>query len=91
LVWNLEDPWLGGSCSAPQSLYAIAALLVRRVENGGRIHRAPALTALLLATLSLVLLLDGNVLLVALALEARVLHYLSRRVSDRCCRSGRTR
>ncbi|MDQ4127635.1 MAG: DUF2339 domain-containing protein [Actinomycetota bacterium] len=88
LVWNLEDPWLGGISLGAAALYALGALLVRRVENGGGVHRAPALTALLLATLSLVLLLDGNVLLIALALEAAVLHYLSGRVSERVLTAG---
>jgi hypothetical protein len=88
LVWNLEGFSLGRISLGAAALYALGALLVRRVENGGRIHRAPAVTALLLATLSLVLLLDGNVLLVALALEAAVLHHLSRRVSDQVLLAG---
>ncbi|MDP9410538.1 MAG: DUF2339 domain-containing protein [Actinomycetota bacterium] len=88
LVWNLDGVALGGISLAAAALYAGAAILVRSVENGGRVHRAQALTALLLATLALVLLLDGNPLLVALALEAAVLHHLSRRVRERALSAG---
>ncbi len=61
---------------------------MRRVENGGRVHLAQALIGLLLATLALVLLLDGSPLLLALSLEAAALHHLSRRVSGRVLSAG---
>jgi uncharacterized membrane protein len=82
-IWRLEETSLGWISLAGAVLYAIIALLVRRVENGGRVHYTQAITALLLATLALVFLLDGDVLLVALAAEAAVLHHLSRRTADR--------
>ncbi len=88
LVWNLDGFALGGISLGAAALYGGVALLVRSVENGGRVHRAQALTALLLATVSLVLLLDGSPLLVALALEAAVLHHLSRRVGERALSTG---
>jgi uncharacterized membrane protein len=66
-IWRLEETSLGWISLAGAVLYAIIALLVRRVENGGRVHYTQAITALLLATLALVFLLDGDVLLVALA------------------------
>jgi uncharacterized membrane protein len=87
-IWGLREASLGGISLGAATLYAGVALLVRRVENGGLVHRAQALTALLLATLALVLLLDGNVLLVGLALETVVVHHLSRRFSGRVLSAG---
>lgn len=88
VVWDLKDLSLGEISLGVAALYALAALLVRRVDNGARVYRAQALTALVLATLSLVLVLDGNALLVALALEAAVLHHLSRRISGQVLSAG---
>ncbi len=88
VVWELGEVSLGWISLGAAAIYGLVALLVRRVESGGRVYRAQALTALLLATLSLVLLLDGNTLLVALAIEVAVLHYLSRRVSGRVLLAG---
>ncbi len=87
-IWDIEEVSLGWISLGGAALYVLVALLVRRVENGGRVHHAQRLVALLLATLAMVLLLDGNVLLVALALEAAVLHHLSRRISDRMLSVG---
>ena len=88
MVWELGAVSLGWISLGAAALYVLAALLIRRVENGGRVHHAQMLVALSLATLSLVLLLDGNLLLVVLALEAAALHYLSRRTSDRMLSVG---
>jgi len=89
VIWNLGDLALGGISLGLAALYALGALLARRVENGDApVYRAQALTALALATLSLVLVLDGNTLLVALALEAAVLHHLRGRVSGRVLPAG---
>ncbi len=88
VIWELGEVSLGSISLGVAALYVLVGLLVRRVENGGRVHHAQMLVALLLATLSLVLLLDGNLLLVALALEAAVLHHLSRRASDRMLSVG---
>ena len=82
LVWDLDGVALGCISLGAAALYAGVALLVRRADNGGRVHHAQALSALSLVTLALVLLLDGSLLLVVLALESAVLHHLSRRISD---------
>lgn len=87
-IWNIQESDLGWISLGGAAFYAIAALLVRRVENGGRVHYVQAITALILATLALVLLLDGNVLLVALAAEAAVLHHISRRAADQILSCG---
>jgi uncharacterized membrane protein len=87
-IWDLGEASLGWISLAGAALYAAAVLPARRLADGGRVRRAQGLIALLLATLALVLLLDGNVLLVALALEAAALHHLSRRTSDRVLSTG---
>lgn len=87
-IWNIQETELGWISLGGAVFYAIIALLVRRVENGGRVHYVQAITALLLATIALSLLLDGSVLLIALAAEAAVLHHMSRRAADRLLSLG---
>ena len=87
-AWHLEGVTLGWISLGAAALYALVGLLVRHVAYGGRVSHAQALVALLLFTLALMLLLDGNALLVALALEAAVLHHLARRNSDGMLSSG---
>src|SRR5215204_2658137 len=82
-TWELEEASLGWISLGGAVFYAFSALLARRFENGGRVHYTQAITALLLATLALIFLLDGNALLVALAAAAALLHFLSRRTADR--------
>ena len=87
-VWSMDAFYLGWISLGGAALYAAAALVARRIARGGGVDRAQALVAVLLATVALVLLLDGNALLVALALEAAVLHHLSRQISDRALSVG---
>jgi len=87
-VWELGEVSLGWISLGGAALYVLVSLLVRRVENGGQVHREQALVALLLATLALVLLLDGNALVIVVAAEAAVLHLVSRRISDRVLCGG---
>lgn len=87
-IWNIQETELGWISLGGAVFYSVIALLVRRVENGGRVHYVQAITALLLATLALSLLLDGSVLLIALAAEAAVLHHVSRRAADRILSLG---
>jgi uncharacterized membrane protein len=87
-IWRFEETTLGWISLGGAVFYGIVALLVRPFENGGRVHYTQAITALLLATVALILLLDGGFLLVALAAEAAVLHHLSRRTADRILSAG---
>lgn len=87
-IWNLQEHTLGWISLGAAALYALAALLIHRVADVGRMHYTQAATALVLASLALPLLLDGDALLVALAAEAAVLHHVARRLSDRLLSTG---
>ncbi len=82
-IWDLEKADLGWVALGLAAAHAFAFAAFRRTENGGRMSYTQALVALLLATLSLVLLLEGNALLFTLAAEAAALHLLARRLTDR--------
>ncbi len=82
-IWDLPGDSLGWICFAAAALYALAALALRRAGDAGGLSRTQALTALMLLTLGIVLILEGNALLFTLAAEAAVLHFVSRRVSGR--------
>ncbi|WP_166396801.1 DUF2339 domain-containing protein [Rubrobacter marinus] len=86
-IWQPASGVLGSVALAAAALYALAALALRRLE-GTHIQSASlsftqALVALLLLTISMVLVLDGDALLFALAAEAAVLHAAARRISSR--------
>ena len=84
-IWSLQKETLGCIALAGAVFYALAALVLGRFEGkrGEGIAYTQALLALLLLTLALVLVLEGNALLFALAAEAAVLHHVAYRLSDR--------
>jgi len=82
-IWDLEEVSLGWVALGLAAAHALAFAGFRHIENGCRISYTQGLSALLLATLSLVLILEGNTLLFTLAAEAAALHLLARRLSDR--------
>jgi hypothetical protein len=83
LIWNLEELPLGWVALGLAAAYTFVAVGLLGVERRTRMFYTQALIALLLATLALVLVLEGDVLFLALATEAAVLHLVARRVSDR--------
>ena len=83
VIWDLEKTSLGWVALGLAAAHALAFAVSRRAEHGGRMSYTQALVALLLGTLSLVLVLEGNVLLFVLAAEGAALHLLARRLSDR--------
>jgi len=82
-IWDLEKISLGWVALGLAAAHSLASAGFRYIESGGRISYTQGLSALLLATLSLVLILEGNALLFTLAAEAAALHLLARRLSDR--------
>lgn len=82
-IWGLAEETLGWVSLGAAALYALFSMALRRVEGGGGDYYVQALAALLLGTLSMVLLLEGAALFFALAAEATALHFVSRRLSDR--------
>ncbi len=81
-IWELSNPDLARITLAAAILYALAALVLRRFGSDGFSH-THALVGLLFLTHTLVLVLDGDALFIALAAEATILHYVARRYSDR--------
>ncbi len=82
-IWDLEKAPAGWISLGGAVIYALAWSICSRFERGGNISYTQALTALLLGTLALALLLEADALLVTLAVEATVLHLISRRLSDK--------
>ncbi|MGH3088327.1 MAG: DUF2339 domain-containing protein, partial [Rubrobacteraceae bacterium] len=80
-VWSLESQTTGLISLGGAAVYALASLALRRVgvESLSYIH---ALTSLTLGTLALVMILDGNALFVALAVEAVALHFFAKRLPN---------
>jgi hypothetical protein len=94
VTWGLSARALGSVAGCAAALYALAALALhygravgdhRRPPSrvvGRALARTHALAALLLLNVAGVLILRGDALLLALALEAAVLTFASRRLSD---------
>lgn len=72
----------GGVALALAAVWALAAWWLARWPEARPLAHTQGMVALLLATLSLVLLLTGPVLIVALAAEGAALHWLVRRHED---------
>ena len=87
MVWALSSETIGFVALAAAALYALAALALRRLEGTpSQTFAVPftqALVALLLLTLAIVLVLDGDALLFALAAEAAVVCHAARRLFSR--------
>ncbi len=81
-IWELSSSGLARITLPAAILYALAALVLRRSGNDG-FSRTHALVGLLFLTHTLVLVLEGDALFIALAAEAAILHYAVRRYSDR--------
>jgi uncharacterized membrane protein len=83
-VWELASFDLGWIALSMVALYVLAALIVRRLEGSFEdLSYTHALVALLFLTLAAILMLRGDALLLTLAAEAAVLHYIARRFSDK--------
>lgn len=87
-TWALSESQLGWISLGIAAVYALAALLLHRSEGAAATHYTQGLTSLMLATLALFLLLDGNALYMALVIEATALHFFARRYPDTIVRIG---
>ncbi len=82
LIWPLSSGAWGTLVLMGAAVYGIAGALVSYLASQRDLARAQAVAALILLTLGLVLVLDGDPLLVALALEAGALHWVARRTLE---------
>ena len=83
-IWSLPSNQMWGWMSIGASaVYALASWNLRRWQDIRDLAHTHALTGVLLLTVAICLLLDGDVLLFSLAAEAMVLHFAARRLADR--------
>ena len=83
VVWSPERDVLGLVALGISAGHALAWAGLRRVGGADRLSHAQALVSLLFATFSLAFLLEGEALLLALAVEGAALHFVARKLSDR--------
>jgi uncharacterized membrane protein len=88
-IWELASFDLGWIALSIAALYALAALVLRRLEGCFEdLSYTHALITLLFLTLAAILMLRGDTLLLTLAAEAAVLHYIARQFSDKLVSAG---
>ncbi len=83
VLWSPEKTTMGLVALGVAASHGIAWAGFRRIERGVYVSYAQAIVALVSATLSLVLLLEGEALMFVLAVEAAGLHLVARRLSDK--------
>lgn len=82
LIWSLSDQTWGWITIGGAILYGLVAGYLRR-RASRKLAYTHTLVAFGLVAIALILLLEGDVLFLALAAEATVLHFLAHRLGDR--------
>ena len=82
LTWSLSRRELGFVALGLSATYALVAWLVIQRPSVAELGRTQGLVALMLSTVALALLLDGEVLLLTLAAQGLVVHAIAQRTSD---------
>jgi len=82
-LWDLSPRTWGWVILAGAALFALVAWNLKRFTGEKALAYTQGMVALLLATMALCLLLEGDVLFFTLAAEATILHFLSHRLEDR--------
>lgn len=83
LLWDPDSTAMGLVALGISAAHGLAWAVFRRIEPEGLVPYTQAIVTLLFATLSLAFLLEGEMLLLVLAVEAAVLHFVAGRLSDR--------
>lgn len=83
LIWSLSDPTWGWITIGGAILYGLVAGYLRRWPASRKLAYTHTLVAFGLVAIALVLLLEGDVLFLALAAEATILHFMADRLGDR--------
>lgn len=81
--WGLSERAWGDIAAAGAGVYALAAWGLRGRAATGRLSVTHVCAALILLTISFVLLLDGALLYAAVAIEALLIHYVAVRSGSR--------
>jgi uncharacterized membrane protein len=88
-IWDLAAFDFGWIALSTVAVYALAALVLRRLIGSFEgLTYTHAFVALLFLTLAAILMLRGDTLLLTLAAEAAVLHYIARQFSDKLVSAG---
>ena len=82
-IWSLSSSTLGWLSMGGSFFYVFVALILKRWNVIKALAYTHVLVALLLLTVAVCLLLEGDVLFFALTAEATALHFISYRLSDR--------
>jgi uncharacterized membrane protein len=80
-IWTLSDDSWGWITLAGAVVYAFVSFNLSRSESEKNLSHTHALVSMMLTTIGLSFLLEGNSLRFALATEAAVLHFMGRRIS----------
>ncbi len=83
LVWPLSEPAWGWVILASAIFYALIAGGLRRWPASRQLAYTHTLVAFVLLAIALALLLQGDTLFLALAVEATGLHFMAQRLSNR--------
>jgi Predicted membrane protein (DUF2339) len=82
VTWDLSRPAAGWAALVTAAVGLMVFGIVRFWRAGNRLAFTQAITVVSLLTLAFALILDGNALLVALAVEAAALHLIGLRTKD---------
>ncbi len=82
-TWLLSRVEWGWMALAGAAVYGVAALILKGRDEKTRIATTHALLGLLLGTVAICLLLEGDALFFAVAVEAAALHLISHKLADR--------
>lgn len=83
-IWpNLSSDSWGWISLGISAVYFLTSYLIRKIPEFKTLKYTHILIAVSIFNLAIVLLLDGNMLLFSLAVEAMILHLLSARLSDK--------
>jgi uncharacterized membrane protein len=88
VAWDLSEQTLGWVTFGAAASYALAATGLRCRRDVDDLAYTQALVSLMLGTLALVFVLEGDALFFSLAAEAAVLHLAARRLRDRALSLG---
>ena len=81
-IWSISDESWGWITMGMAFIYGLVYLKLKRLDSFTNIAQTHSLTGILLITIAFCLILDGDLLLFILAIEATVLTVIAHRFSD---------
>ncbi len=87
IIWDISDLKFGLFTLAGSSFFA-AAFMILNKRDLAKLAYTHGLITILLLTLSIVQIFDGNLLFIGLAVEAAILHHVANKLSDSIIKAG---